>query len=935
MLNDSDDNKKSDNIVETNKEIFNAMENLNHDICANIDKAIKDKNDKDYKILEDQKSVNITINDIKDKKNTFNKNRNSLNVLCKEIDNLKVFKDEINLNENTSTKIEKSKKEKIIRKSPKTERFAMFDDLIGEGQFKKVYRAYDSQEGKEVAWNIVTLEALKDEEIKNIEQEISTLKKLKHERILNYISGWYDEEKNEVVFITELFSGGSLRSYLNKIGYPRLVVIKQWITEILEGLKYLHEMDIIHRDIKCDNIFINGNTGHIKIGDLGYCCMLENHKKFATTLLGTPEFMAPEVLLGNYSSLADIYSLGLCLIELSTLETPYKECSNVVEIFKNISDGKLPKIIDKIKSVELKNFIIRCLNDISQRPSAESLLEEEFLKEIESEENKYSVIDLVSSTSNSINKVNKRIDEKKNIKQNQNKIVNDCTNLNEIDQKISNELILNNKTPFCKTKCKSNNVFNIQANVKNKEETSNKEVSDDNKSINTLRLDSIKMSNLNIDLNNNTNMEMFKKQDMEINDESTSFYLRPSLQSNYYIKDENLNSFRTTIFDKSNSFENIILEKNPILNEIENNLFQKNMIFTNDFNDIEKFNSNKNKTNIPFEKKENNIIKIGKNKSKEDLKFNKTMSNDDIFNITLNNNKTKSSKEDILKYDIALNLNKNNDDKCKNCNSFLSLHCNSCYKLAKFSTIMLSIEHSYFSINKNSEIMNLTHFIDNKVNQSRIDISNGNINNLDLNINTNINTITNTNSNNMTSLELAKNVSIFSDNKAFFEKLSLMNKDMNNCTVILSNHSNFHNNIIREGIFEFNIMFNNKKIEFSIDLDKETVEDVINEMKDYNLLEDQVNEYTNVKNQMIQIINDYKLINKSSNHFCNFYEESNILYDISDDLYKFIAENRKIQYEFDIFKTLKAKLKLMKFEEYKIKIKKILDIIEQIKDSEY
>lgn len=958
MQNDSDNNYSLIN-NESNQEIFNVIENLNHDIYANIDKAIKEKNDKDQKSLEETKNSTIlNITDTKDKKSAINKNRTSLNVLYKEIDNLKVFKDEMNINDNSNSKTDKPKKEKIIRKSPKNERFVMFDDLIGEGQFKKVYRAYDSQEGKEVAWNIITLNILKDEEIKNIEHEISTLKKLKHERILNYISGWYDEDNNEVVFITELFSGGSLRSYLNKIGYPRLVVIKQWIIEILEGLKYLHECDIIHRDIKCDNIFINGNTGHIKIGDLGYCCMLENHKKFATTLLGTPEFMAPEVLLGNYSSLADIYSLGLCLIELCTLETPYKECSNVVEIFKNISDGKLPKVIDKIKSVELKNFIIRCLHDISIRPSAETLLETEFLKETEREENKHSVIDYIPPYSNSMHKLNKRNEEKKNNKQNNKQLVSECTNESDAMKSSENSCY---KAPFSKSKCKANNVLNIQNTNKNKDDFSNKDISDDNKSTNTIKLDSMKI-NSNIGLNNNTNMEMFKKQEMDMNDDSTSFYLRPSLQS-INNKDDNFNSFRTNIFDKSNSFENIILEKNVNAAEIENNIFHKNMIFTNDFSEIEKssttIHNNYNNICVPLSfltKKEiiNNqeIFDKIKHSHKEEIKLYKNLSNDDLCGVNLQNNNVSKFKSVQNNNNNDLSIIKHLENRCNKCNSFLSIHCNSCYKLnnERNSLNFLSTECTYFSIinTKNQDIYNGVSNDNNKLNNVNVvDISNGNINNIESNLNSNainINDISinmnieqtfnyerNLNSN----IDLDRNLAL-PNQEILLDKLTLINNNMGKCVVTLAQRVT--KNSVEEEIYDFNVIIKNRKIEFSIDLDKETVDEVIDEMKEYNLLEnlenEETDEYSNVKVQITRILNDYKMVNNYSNEFIRFFEESDKFILFTEDIINFINENKKIsQYEFDIMKNIRDFNRLLNIEDYQNKSRKLIESLKKLKDS--
>jgi len=130
---------------------------------------------------------------------------------------------------------------------------------------------------------------------------------VKHQNIIHCLSAWALKENKKIVFITELVTGGSLRSYLRKKETPRLKVVKQWCQQILSALAYLHNMEphsIIHRDLKCDNVLINSNNSEIKIGDLGLATVLENTK--ATSLVGTPEFMAPELYDEDYDTSVDI-----------------------------------------------------------------------------------------------------------------------------------------------------------------------------------------------------------------------------------------------------------------------------------------------------------------------------------------------------------------------------------------------------------------------------------------------------------------------------------------------------------------------------------------------------------------------------------------------------------------------------------------------------
>jgi len=105
---------------------------------------------------------------------------------------------------------------------------------------------------------------------------------------------------------------------LSKIPKPKLKIVKHWCREILNGLNYLHTLDnpIIHRDIKCENIFINSFTNEIRIGDLGLACTL--NASHAHSFIGTQEFMAPEIYEKDYSTKADIYSFGMTLLEIVT-----------------------------------------------------------------------------------------------------------------------------------------------------------------------------------------------------------------------------------------------------------------------------------------------------------------------------------------------------------------------------------------------------------------------------------------------------------------------------------------------------------------------------------------------------------------------------------------------------------------------------------------
>lgn len=152
-------------------------------------------------------------------------------------------------------------------------------------------------------------------------------------------------------------------SYLRRFKDVRPKIIRSWGRQILKGLNYLHTRTppIIHRDLKCDNIFINGTTGMVKIGDLGLATLKRSHVKTVigkyitpinshqVTYLcllssGTPEFMAPEMYDEHYDESVDVYAFGMCLLEMTTLQYPYMECTNPGQIYKRVTQVCCPTI---------------------------------------------------------------------------------------------------------------------------------------------------------------------------------------------------------------------------------------------------------------------------------------------------------------------------------------------------------------------------------------------------------------------------------------------------------------------------------------------------------------------------------------------------------------------------------------------------------------
>ncbi|KAF3623526.1 putative serine/threonine-protein kinase WNK7 [Capsicum annuum] len=268
----------------------------------------------------------------------------------------------------------------VVEESPDN-RYIRYNEILGRGAFKTVYKAFDKIDGTEVAWNQICIDdaVQSPEYLERIHSEVHLLRMLKHENIMKLYSSWVDYVNKSINMITELFSSGSLRRYRRKHKTVDTKAIKHWSRQILQGLHYLHSHNppVIHRDLKCDNIFINGNHGEVKLGDFGLATIM--WQSTAHSVIGTPEFMAPELYDEEYNELVDIYSFGMCILELITCEYPYNECRNQAQIYKKVTSGIKPASLAKVTDAHVKEFVEKCLAPASIRLSAAELLEDPFL----------------------------------------------------------------------------------------------------------------------------------------------------------------------------------------------------------------------------------------------------------------------------------------------------------------------------------------------------------------------------------------------------------------------------------------------------------------------------------------------------------------------------------------------------------------------------
>ncbi|KAG9391618.1 Protein kinase domain [Carpediemonas membranifera] len=198
---------------------------------------------------------------------------------------------------------------------------------------------------------------------------------MKHDTILPLIASWTAGDEC-IIFATELMSG-TLRQHIKQMrknGWTMDVdVITNYGSQILSGLIYMHGQTppIIHRDLKCDNILIDSDSGKVKIGDFGLSRFLE--ETHAETFVGTPQFMAPEMQIGIYDERVDVYAFGMCVLEMATGEIPYRECENVSQLYAKVSQSIPPESLATVTDATVRDFIQSCLCQRRDRPSVEDL----------------------------------------------------------------------------------------------------------------------------------------------------------------------------------------------------------------------------------------------------------------------------------------------------------------------------------------------------------------------------------------------------------------------------------------------------------------------------------------------------------------------------------------------------------------------------------
>ena len=486
---------------------------------------------------------------------------------------------------------------------------------------------------------------MKEDSKKQIYNEASIMKKLLHPNVISFKDVFKDTKLDYFYIVMEYANDGDLskkiKTQKNKIigeKYFSEEKIMQYFYQICRGLQYIHSKNIIHRDIKSQNIFLMKN-GKIKIGDFGIAKALTNTKNNATTIIGTPYYFSPEIINGEpYNYKTDIWSLGVVLYEMCCLKLPF-ESNNIAQLSIKIMKGKYDPIPNRY-SKNMANLIKNMLNiDQKLRPNINEVMQSPLLKNYHNNKyankssknlnsNKKPIINSYKSQYNF--KINEQLLEQKQnerkslVNKNSNYKEKSCSPMIFKNKSCIENLSLNNQ----KNNKQSDSLFELpKASNKNKTKKSNifKRISTQNEMLPKVNLnediDSNKKNNVNFSVNivnniyNNNNiaknMNFFERpKDNLIKENQKGINMHSfnkNLNSIDFNKNSNINKSPIDNVSNNNIFYNINLaNKEEIINrsnEFDINFSGKSIIFDKE-KTIHLLNENENKEKENDNKKE-------------------------------------------------------------------------------------------------------------------------------------------------------------------------------------------------------------------------------------------------------------------------------------------------------------------------------------------
>ncbi|EIE20841.1 Pkinase-domain-containing protein [Coccomyxa subellipsoidea C-169] len=248
----------------------------------------------------------------------------------------------------------------------------------GQGSYGSVYQARVKDSDETVAIKVIPVG--EHDEIGEIQKEIDMLKECNHPNVVHYLGSW--KTKGALWIAMEFCGGGSVSDLVQAAEGPLAEEIISYIcAETLAGLNYLHAIGKVHRDIKCGNILLT-EAGEVKLADFGVAAQLTHTMSKRNTFIGTPHWMAPEVIQeSRYDSKVDVWALGISAIEMAEA-TPPRWAVHPMRVIFMISREPPPQLADKHAwSPAFQSFVASTLRkDPAVRPAAKELQQHEFVR---------------------------------------------------------------------------------------------------------------------------------------------------------------------------------------------------------------------------------------------------------------------------------------------------------------------------------------------------------------------------------------------------------------------------------------------------------------------------------------------------------------------------------------------------------------------------
>ena len=689
---------------------------------------------------------------------------------------------------------------------------------LGKGSFGSVQIVKKINNNKIYAMKRVKLNKLTEKHKINALNEIRLLYSLKHRNIIGYKESFYDNTSQTLNIIMEYANEGDILNKIKNNLKKKLLfsenTIWLWLIQLLEGINYLHENKIIHRDLKSANVFI-GKNNILKIGDLNVSKLLKN--EFALTKTGTPYYAAPEIWKEiPYNNKCDIWSAGCIIYEICSLHPPFRG-TNFAELCNNICNGFYHDI-PNIYSNDLKNILKKMIvvNPLL-RWDAKQLLNSDIIQKkihdihfntnCSEKEKKASMMETIKFPIN-MNEINQKLPKRnfekslredemmkndeyetvkqsfyKSIKESQIKEQNLNSNYNNLNNQNINNKSNNNNNNYNKNNRNSNNndiiINNQNKNINIINNNNNYNCSNNSKQNYSNNLTNEK-SKISIKSDNYNKKTSDCTQGGEIGD------LNTPKKNNYY--NLNDNTFKSTKSNGENSNDTNIIFKDKRNNKANNNIYNPNSPLNKnnnlDYNNSKKVITPKQEINNNNNKNENPIQNFNVNSPKQYIDLNNNFNRCSERKYTNLPTPNPDSYENNNNYNHNNNINNNNynnnDGGYNNNNNSNKYNHNQNYNNKNNSN------NNYNNINNNNNNYNNNHHHIHYNKNNNINNNNNNSNKNNNNYNNNYN-----NNNNILILQNKSPIQIKRTNSNMNQKINKINSNY-------PQNEKIHNNQIKK-----------------------------------------------------------------------------------------------------------------------------------------